>query len=184
MQEAWRAAWSRRGRSCTQVQRAPESRIEPHRLLLLAPRKDAGEELYRRLHHRHQGLRPVKQRPGMRNPAPRTRCVIEVIDNAADRAMAGFCRKDHTVTLPRRLGVSVADDGRGIPVEIHPVGACRRGGVLRLHAGGRVQPRPTGTRPISQAAWWRGPVTNACPAWRSEVVRDGAASGWCSRAAT
>lgn len=86
-----------------------------------------------------KGLEPVRERPGMytRTDSP-AHIIQEVIDNAADEALAGFARKIH-VTQYLDGSVSVADDGRGIPVGLHP-----EEGVpvvvlayTRLHAGGK-----------------------------------------------
>ncbi len=90
-----------------------------------------------------KGLEPVRERPGMytRTDSP-AHIIQEVIDNAADEALAGFARHVH-VMLHQDGSVSVTDDGRGIPVGLHP-----EEGVpvvvlafTRLHAGGKFDKR-------------------------------------------
>ncbi|WP_250846098.1 ATP-binding protein, partial [Escherichia coli] len=67
-----------------------------------------------------KGLEPVKQRPGMYTRTDNPLHIIqEVIDNAADEALAGFGKRID-LTLHVDGSVSVADDGRGIPFGLHP----------------------------------------------------------------
>ncbi len=90
-----------------------------------------------------KGLEPVRERPGMytRTDSP-AHIIQEVIDNAADEALGGFAKKIHVI-LHLDGSVTVADDGRGIPVGLHP-----DEGVpvvvlafTRLHAGGKFDKR-------------------------------------------
>ena len=125
-----------------------------------------------------KGLEPVKQRPGMYTRTEHPLHVIqEVIDNAADEAMAGFCRRIG-VTLHADGSVSVADDGRGIPVEIHPVERVSTVEVVftRLHAGGKFNKTDEGSAyRFSGGLHGVGvSVTNALARrLEVEVVRDG-----------
>ncbi|MDY0013331.1 MAG: DNA topoisomerase IV subunit B [Rhodocyclaceae bacterium] len=86
-----------------------------------------------------KGLEPVRERPGMytRTDSP-AHIIQEVIDNAADEALGGFARKI-SVTLHLDGSVTVADDGRGIPVGLHPEEQVPVVvlAYTRLHAGGK-----------------------------------------------
>ena len=85
------------------------------------------------------GLEPVRKRPGMYTDTSRPNHLIqEVVDNSVDEALAGHA-KSIRVTLLKDGGVEVEDDGRGMPVDPHPV--QKKPGVevilATLHAGGK-----------------------------------------------
>ncbi len=85
------------------------------------------------------GLDPVRKRPGMYTDTTRPNHLAqEVIDNSVDEAIAGYAKRID-VTLHRDGSLEVADDGRGMPVDIHP--QKKRPGVevilCTLHAGGK-----------------------------------------------
>ena len=72
------------------------------------------------------GLEPVRRRPGMYTHTSRPNHLAhEVVDNSVDEAIAGYC-KQIDVTLFKDGSLQVADDGRGMPVDIHPEGESER----------------------------------------------------------
>lgn len=143
-----------------------------------APKKQAAPQAYSEGSIRVlKGLEPVKQRPGMYTRTDNPLHIIqEVIDNAADEALAGYGKKIR-VTLHDDGSVSVEDDGRGIPFGMHPEENAPVVELVftRLHAGGKFDKDSGGAYSFSGGLHGVGvSVTNAL-ATRLEVTihRDG-----------
>ncbi|MBV1774547.1 DNA topoisomerase IV subunit B [Burkholderiaceae bacterium DAT-1] len=124
-----------------------------------------------------KGLEPVKHRPGMYTRTENPLHIIqEVIDNAADEALGGFA-KTIDVTIYADGSVMVADDGRGIPVGIHPEMGVPTVEVVftQLHAGGKFNKKDGGAYSFSGGLHGVGvSVTNALSTrMEVRVKRDG-----------
>ena len=86
------------------------------------------------------GLDPVKKRPGMYTDTSCPNHLIqEVLDNSVDEALSGFCKRIK-VNLYKDNSVEVSDNGRGMPVDVHPEHKLTGVELImcKLHAGAKL----------------------------------------------
>ena len=120
------------------------------------------------------GLEPVRKRPGMYTDTARPNHLVqEVVDNSVDEALAGHARRIEVV-LEKGGAVVVSDDGRGMPVDVHPEHGVSGVELIltRLHAGGKFSDEnyrfSGGLHGVGVS------VVNALASWLEvEVLRDG-----------
>ncbi|MES2023695.1 MAG: DNA topoisomerase subunit B [Patescibacteria group bacterium] len=126
-----------------------------------------------------EGLEPVRKRPGMyigtTGPEGLHHLVWEIFDNSRDEAMGGYCDDIEVVLLPGNR-IRVADNGRGIPTDIHPktkISALEMV-MMTLHAGGKFGGEDSGYKVSGGLHGVGASVVNALSVYtKAEVHRDG-----------
>lgn len=126
-----------------------------------------------------EGLEPVRKRPGMYIGSTSVRglhhLVYEIVDNCVDEALAGYCTEIDIVIEKGNI-ICVTDNGRGIPVEIHPKTKLSTLETVYtvLHAGGKFGGEDSGYKVAGGLHGVGASVVNALSEWTEVIVkRDG-----------